>query len=773
MIMGEKMKQNKQNKYILWFKEIDKDDVPLVGGKGANLGEMTNFLGNFVPNGFVVTSKAYFDFIAHNQLDRKIKEILETTNVHQPTELNNASEKIKDLIIKSEIPTKIAKEIVRGYFKLGGFFGLKQALVAIRSSATAEDLPDASFAGQQETFLNIRGEANVVNHVRRAWASLFTPRAIFYRQEKGFDHLKVGLAAVVQKMVQSEISGVMFTIDPVTNQKNKIVIEAIWGLGEYIVQGIVTPDHYEVEKENYRITKTSTTSQKFQLIKVRGKTIKTLVPKNKQKLQKLNSGQIVALAKIGEKIHQHYYFPQDIEWAYEKGNFYIVQTRPVTTIKSKIKNQKSKLEVKGELILAGDGASPGVGEGKVVIIKKAKEIGKVKKGNVLVTTMTSPDFVPAMKRAAAIITDKGGQTSHAAIVSRELGVPCVVGTKIATKILKNGEHVVVDGKEGKIWLGKLKKLKSKLKLKKVKSKSLSESKKIRTATKLYVNLGEPDLAKEIAKRNVDGVGLLRAEFMIAQIGVHPQKLIQEGKENIFVEKLASGMLKFCRAFNPRPVVYRATDFKSNEYRHLRGGELFEPEEPNPLLGFRGAIRYISLPQVFELELEAIKRVRNKHGYKNLWLMIPFVRTPKELLEVKRIIASKGLTRGASFKLWMMVEIPSNVLILKEFIKVGIDGVSIGSNDLTMLTLGLDRDNNEVAHEFDERNPAVLKAIRKVVKTCHKHGITSSICGQAPSEYPELVEKLVRWGITSISVNPDAIERTREIIAWAEKRLLKK
>ena len=756
---------NKKKKNIFWFKKIDKDDIPIVGGKGANLGEMSKFLGDLVPNGFVVTAKAYFDFITYNELEKKIRKILEITNVHQPTELDAASKKIKKIIINGKINPGIGKEIAKNYFKLGSFFGLKQALVAVRSSATAEDLPDASFAGQQETFLNIRGEANLVNYIRRCWASLFTPRAIFYRQEKGFGKCKVGLAVIVQKMIQSEISGVGFTVDPLTNQKNKITIEAVWGLGEYIVQGTVIPDHYEIEKKIYRISKITISPQRFQLVKTRGKTIKTLVPKNKQKLQKLNSAQIVELAKIGQKIQEHYFFPQDFEWAFEKGKFYIVQTRPVTTInqKSKTKNQEV---VKGELVLTGDGASPGMGQGKVIIIKKAKEITRVKKGMILVTTMTSPDFVPAMKKAAAIITDKGGQTSHAAIVSRELSVPCVVGTKTATKILKNGDHVAVDGNEGKIWLGKL------IKNSRPKAhRPLAEkAQKIKTATKLYVNLAEPSLAKEIAKRNIDGVGLLRAEFMIAQIGVHPQKLIQEKQGEFFIEKLSSGILKFCRAFNPRPVIYRATDFKSNEYRHLQGGELFEPKESNPLLGFRGAARYIALPQVFELELEAIKKVRNRHGFKNLWLMIPFIRTPKELLEIKRIIAGKGLTRSSNFKLLMMVEIPSNVLILEKFIEVGIDGVSIGSNDLTMLILGLDRDNNEMAQEFDERNPAVLKAIKKVIKSCNKNNITSSICGQAPSEYPELVEKLVKWGITSISVSPDAIERTREVIAWAEKRI---
>lgn len=755
----------KSTKDILWFNQIDKDDTDFVGGKGANLGEMVSLLGELVPPGFVVTAKAYFDFIEHNQLKDKIAEVLKTTNIDRPEELNTASRKIKKLIVGGDIPEKLAKKIIRCYYKLGKFFGLKQSLVAIRSSATAEDLPEASFAGQQETFLNIKGEANVVNHVRMAWASLFTPRAIFYREQKKFDHFKVGLAAVVQKMVQSDVSGVTFTIDPVTNQKDKIVIEAIWGLGEYIVQGIVTPDHYEINKKDYRITEAKTIPQKFQLIKVGVKTIKALVPKNKVNLQKLSSPQIVDLAKIGQQLHQHYFFSQDIEWAVEKNRLYILQTRPVTTIKPKQKKDGQKIEVEGELILQGDGASPGVSQGKVVIVKNPKQISRIKKGDCLVAKMTSPDFVPAMKKAAAIVTELGGQTSHAAIVSRELGVPCIVGTDNVLQILKNGDHVVVDGGSGSIWLGKLKKGQ------KLPKKTKQKPKKISTATKLYLNLAEPSLAKEAALRNVDGVGLLRAEFMIAEIGTHPQKLIQDKKQEVFIDKLSKGMLQFCKAFNPKPVIYRATDFKTNEYRHLIGGQSFEPEEPNPLLGFRGALRYISIPEVFKLELEAIKRVRNKHGFKNLWLMIPFVRSPKEMLEVKRIIATYGLSRTPSFKLWMMVEIPSNVILLKEFIKIGIDGVSIGSNDLTMLILGLDRDNAEVAHQFNEMDLAVLKMLKKTIKTCNRHGITSSICGQAPSRYPELVEKLVRWGVTSISVSPDAIQRSREMIAWAEKRLV--
>jgi len=757
-----------KDKYILWFKEIGKSDIPLVGGKGANLGEMTKVLGTLVPNGFCVTAKAYFDFIKVNNLHEQIKKILSSVNINNQPELIAVSKKIKDLIKSSAIPEEIVRPLIAAYHKLGGLFGLKHSLVAVRSSATAEDLPDASFAGQQETFLNVRGEANVVNKVRESWASLFTPRAIFYREEKGFDHFEVGLSSVIQKMIQSEVSGVMFTLDPVTNDKTKIIIEAIWGLGEYIVQGLATPDHYEVEKETGRILDITVSRQIFQLTKSGTKNAKVFVPKDLQSSQKLNSNQIVDVAKIGEILHKHYFFPQDAEWAYEKGKLYILQTRPVTTTKSKKSEAGSgKKETMGEIVLRGDGAAPGIGSGKVVIIKSHKEINKVKKGDILVTTMTSPDFVPAMKRAAAIVTEKGGQTSHAAIVSRELGVPCIVGTKTATKILKTGEEIIVDGSKGLVYSGRLEIERGKLK------KGKKAKKRIQTATRVYVNLGEPEMAFEIAKRNVDGVGLLRAEFMIAEIGVHPQKLIKEGREKEFIEKLAKGILKFAKAFSPRPVIYRATDFKSNEYRHLLGGENFEPEEPNPLLGFRGAVRYINTPQVFEMELAALKKVRNKYGYKNLWLMIPFVRTPKELLEVKRLVAASSLVRGASFKLLMMVEIPSNVLILEDFIKVGIDGVSIGSNDLTMLILGLDRDNSEVARDFDERNPAVLKALRRTIKICNKYKITSSICGQAPSEYPDLVEKLVRWGVTSISVNPDAIERTREIIHWAEKKIISK
>ena len=748
-------------RYIRWFEEITKEDIPIAGGKGANLGELTQ-IGIPVPPGFVVTVDAYFDFLKAGNLQKQIEEILQVLNPENVTELQEAAEKIQRLIKNTPISEEIAKQIMKAYLKLGSLGGLKQAYVAVRSSATAEDLPDASFAGQQETFLNVRGEASVVNRVRDCWASLFTPRAIFYRQKNHFDHFRVGIAVPIQKMIQSQVSGVMFTTDPITNDKNTLVCEAVWGLGELIVQGTVTPDHYCVDKKSLKITKIEVHPQKVQLIKIRGKTAKVAVPRSLQNVQKLNSLQIIELAKLGIAIQKHYFFPQDIEWGMEKNKLYILQTRPITTLKKKSPSSSKKEIKEAELFLEGEAASPGIATGPAKVIFSAKEIKKVKKGDILVTVMTSPDFVPAMQLAKGIVTDKGGQTSHAAIVSRELAIPCVVGTGKATKIIKTGEIITVDGTNGKIYRGEVKKKKI------IKKKVLPKN--VKTATKIYVNLGEPSLAKRIAQEKVDGVGLLRAEFMIAGIGVHPKKLLEEKRGEIFTNELAKGIAKFCRAFYPRPVVYRATDFKTNEYRHLQGGEKFEPHEENPLLGFRGAIRYITSPEVFQLELEAIKKVRNKMGLKNLWLMVPFVRTPEQLIQIKRILASVGLTRSPSFKLWMMVEIPSNVILLQDFIEAGIDGISIGSNDLTMLTLGVDRDNSEVAGVFDERNKAVLWSLRRVIRIANKNGITSSICGQAPSNYPELVEKLVRWGITSISVNPDAIERTREIVYWVERKI---
>lgn len=753
---------NKPN--VLWFNQLGIEDVNIVGGKGGNLGEMYN-LGIPIPNGFVVTSDAYFQFIEENNLKPKIKDILKITDVDQPDQLQQASKKIRSIIRKSPINEQLSIEIMKAYKKLSGFGGLKNIPVAVRTSATAEDSLDASFAGQGDTFLNVLGEVNVVNRVRDCWSSLFTSRSIFYQVKKHYDHFKIGVAVPVQKLINSEVSGIMFTANPVTNAKNEIIVETIWGLGEYIVQGKITPDQHIVDKNSWKIISEEHVSQEIQLIKGDDETKETSVPKTKINKKKIDPSMAIKIAKIGQKLHQHYGKPQDVEFSIDKGKLYIVQTRPITTIATSQKtldNQKQVIDATP--YLNGEPASPGISSGVVVIIKDPKEINRAQKGQILVTTMTTPDFVPAMKKVNGIITDKGGQTSHAAIVSRELGVPCIVGTKTATKDLKEGDIVTLNGTEGKIWKGDLTNGQN------YKNQSnLTPTSTKKTATKVYVNLGEPELAKTLAQRNVDGIGLLRAEFMMANIGTHPKYIIAQGKQKEFITELAKNIVEFCKNFNPRPVIYRATDFKTNEYRYLKYGKLYEPEEPNPLMGFRGASRYIQSQDVFAMELEAIKMVRNKYGYKNLWLMIPFVRTPKELMDVKKIVSQNGLLRSPSFKFYMMAEIPSNVILLDDFIDVGIDGISIGSNDLTMLTLGLDRDNSEVAPSFNEMDPAVLWSLKRLITKAKKRGISCSICGQAPSNYPELVENLVKWGATSISVSPDAIDATREIIAAAEKK----
>ena len=748
---------NKSARSILWFKEINKNDLLLVGGKGANLGEMFN--NNIpVPNGFVVTSTAYFDFINKTSISHKIKTELTGLNVNNSKDLFEASKRIQHAFLSAEVPDYLKKEIRDYYHNLSGEYDKK---VAVRSSATAEDLPEASFAGQQETFLNIVGYKNVIQNVLKCWASLFEPRAIFYRTEKGFSHLKVGIAVPIQLMVESEVAGIMFTINPLTNNPDEISIEAAYGLGQPIVSGEITPDAYVVVKNSLQI-KSKNIVKQTTMLSEKGNVEVSNVYSNSQKL---DDSFIEKLAELGKKIELHYGTPQDIEWSFERKHLYIVQTRPVTTVKNTAEyKQLGEVRISSKVLLKGTAASPGIAHGKVKILKSAKELDKIQEGDILVTEMTNPDFVPAMKRAAAIVTEKGGRTSHAAIVSRELGLPAIVGCEMVLQILEDGEEITVDGSHGFIYLGNVVP-NVKENLKKITKTNL------KTATKIYVNLAEPELAKKVSGREVDGVGLLRAEFMIAEMGTHPKKYIEDKMESEFVEKLSEGIAEFAENFSPRPVIYRATDFKTNEYRNLKGGEKYEQEEPNPMIGFRGASRYIENSDVFKLEIEALKKVRNKYGYKNVHIMIPFVRTVSEYTEIKKLLSENGLARSSTFKIWIMVEVPSTVIMLEEFIKEGLDGVSIGSNDLTMLILGVDRDNYKVANIYDENNEAVLWALEKIITTCAAHGVTSSICGQAPSEYPELVEKLVDWGITSISVTPDVIEKTREIVFDAEKKVL--
>ncbi len=778
--MALRMTYYMPNQYIKWFSQIDKHDVAIVGGKGANLGEM--FQAGFpVPYGFVVTAQSFFYFIEQNNLEAKILHMLSTLNYENPKELSDVSGDIRKLILKSPIPNKLISEILDHYERLEieeskqykNRSGISQVLtrlkhvydaplVAVRSSATAEDLPDASFAGQQETYLNVKGENHLIHKIREAWASLYTERACYYRHAQKYDHIRVGLAAVVQRMVQSEKSGIAFSIDPVTNNKSVITIEAIYGLGEYIVQGQVTPDHYEVDKKSFSIIKNQIKIQKVKFVKKGVENVELAVSKSDGEKQKITDEQIIDLAKIVANIEKHYFFPQDIEWAIEGNSIYIVQSRPITTMNEHVA-QNTSTSPNQRLLVKGDPASPGIRSGRPVVINSPKEIDKIKKGDVLVAMHTNPDYVPAMKKAAGIITETGGRTSHAAIVSRELGVPAVVGAENATSLLRHEKFVTVNGGTGEVFRGNV--------LISDKQTDEEEHPKVQhhTLTHVYVNMAEADQAHKVAQMHVDGVGLLRAEFMIADMGTHPKVYVQEGREKEFINKLAAKLTIFAKEFSPRPVVYRATDFKTNEYKNLKGGAQFEQHEENPMIGFRGASRYLADKKVFAMELDAIKKVRDA-GYKNVNLMIPFVRNPQEIRDIKQFLSDQGFDDLPSFKLWAMIEVPSAVIMLDEILDAGIDGISVGTNDLTMLLMGVDRDNQEIAYLYDERSPAVLWALEKIVKTARKHGVTVSVCGQAPSDYPELVEKLVGWGVTSLSLNPDAVDRTRELIFNEEKKM---
>lgn len=751
-------------KNIVWFRDVDKDDISLVGGKGANLGELSK-AGFPVPPGFIVTAEAYFDFLEGADLDIKIEKLLKNLDINDSKNLHSRAVEIQKEIMSKPMSRTLAKEISSAYQKLYAT-GISNMFVAVRSSATAEDLPTASFAGAQKTFLNISGSENVIKAVRMAWASLFEARAIYYRKINKFDDLKVGLAVPIQKMIQSEKSGIMFTIDPVSNAEDKIVIEAGWGLGEAIVSGSVTPDRYVVSKSNLKILKKEINEQTWKIAKVDGKDKHVDVPFNQQKTQKLSDEEVIRLAEMGKKIEEHYRSPQDTEWAIENKNIYFVQSRPVTTLAKKEKSETVEDISKAEVLLKGIAASLGIASGSVKVIHSPNEIDKVSEGEVLVTEMTSPDYVPAMKRVKAIVTDTGGQTSHAAIVSRELGIPCVVGTGTATHVLQNSMVVSVDGAKGLVYKGKI----SRAEAPHGPNESGGFAEEIPiTATKVYVNLGEPSVADRVAQLPCDGVGLMRAEFMVAEIGEHPRALVKAGKAEVYVNKLIEGLTTTCQAFSPRPVVYRATDFKTNEYRNLKGGEKFEPQESNPMIGYRGASRYIKEPDLFNLELDALKKVRQ--NYKNLWLMIPFVRTLGEWEKVQELIEASGLERGPDFKIWMMCEIPSNVLLIDKFCEAGIDGISIGSNDLTQLTLGIDRDNAAMAAEFDERDIAVKMSIAHVIKIARKYHKTVSICGQAATTYPEIAELMVKEGATSVSVSPDSVIPTRKLVASVEKKIL--
>jgi len=785
---------DKKEALLLWFDELGKEDVPIVGGKSANLGEMTRELqsaGVPVPYGFSTTAKAYRYFLDYNKLNEKIDEAMAQLKDPNDTDsLQKVGATIRKLIVDAQLPQDLASQVTEAYKKLSQIAGLDDAYVAVRSSATAEDLPDASFAGQQETYLNVKGEQEVLQKLKECYASLFTDRAIFYRAQKGFSLSAVSLAAAVQLMVFSKTSGVMFTLDVSNGDRSVVLIEASYGLGEFIVQGTVTPDEYYVRKSDMEIIKKNINKKTKQLLRLpNGGTVEQEVPTELQDKAALSDDQIKTLASYGIAIEKHYGKPMDIEWALDErtNKLFIVQARPETVWSSKTTAAKeeaavvagtSREEGERKVLVRGLPASPGIAAGKAHVILDVKHIDEFKDGEILITEMTAPDWVPAMRKAKAIITNSGGMTCHAAIVSRELGIPCIVGTasrgSAATETIKTADEVTVDATNGVVYSGIMEEA-----AKPAPTASAAQGAAVAvesypvTGTKVYVNLGEPELADKVSKLPADGVGLMREEFIWASsIGEHPLYLIKTGHPEKVVNGLAEGFRQVAQAFNPRPVVLRFSDFKTSEYRDLKGGEEFEPQEPSPLLGWRGASRYYDPKYIegFKLEVQAVKKVREEYGLKNLWVMIPFTRTVDELRKVVEIMDAEGLKRGPDFKVWLMAEIPSNIILADKFAQY-VDGFSVGSNDLTMLILGTDRDNGTVGAIFDERNLAVLRAVKQLIKVAHHYGKTVSVCGQAPSVYPEFTKFLVEQGIDSVSVNPDAVVSTRKNVAAYEQRIL--
>lgn len=774
-------------KYIKWFNQIDKDDIPIVGGKGANLGELTQ-KGLDVPPGFCVTAEAYNYFIDSGDLGTNIKENISNLDVEDSIELQNASSKIQKFINETKIPEDLANEIISAYNILNDQIGIKNSEVAVRSSATAEDLPEASFAGQQDTYLHISGEEELLSHVRKCWASLWTARAIYYRENHGFNHFEVSLSAVVQKMVNSKKSGVMFTANPINNNIDEIMINASWGLGEAVVSGAVTPDEYIVNKKEKKIIEKHIAEKTVMVVK-NEQNVGTLEVNvgdylgpeyiNKQCLE---DDEIMLLTEYGLKIEQLYGSFQDIEWGFDEdtNKLYILQSRPITTLKGDTKMTKVKEEKDLKMLVRGLPASPGIASGKVKNIKDISEISRVEEGDILVTIMTNPDMVPAMRRASAVVTDEGGRTCHAAIVSRELGIPCIVGAKDASQILEEDMDITVDATRGVVYEGIV--LQEEQKDDKVltASSGVIDENIIHqlapiTATKIYMNLGEPSIIGRYKDLPFDGIGLMRTEFIFSNmIGAHPMYLVKTGQGQLLIDKMSEGIMMVAQEIYPRPIVVRLSDFRTNEFRGLKGGEEVEPIENNPMIGWRGVSRYISpdYEEGFRLECRALKKVREEYGLTNVWAMLPFVRTTWELEKVKEIMAEEGLVQDNSFKIWIMAEVPSVVFEAEEFAQM-VDGFSIGSNDLTQLVMGADRDSgilNNMGY-FDERNTAVKRAISILIKAVHKYGKTISICGQGPSQYPEFAEFLVQEGIDSISVNPDTVAYTRRLVATVEQRII--
>jgi len=787
-------------KFIKFFNELRIKDVPIVGGKNASLGEMYQKLssqGINIPNGFATTSNAYNYFLEKTGLKKRLEEILKDLNTHDIRNLMIRGKKAREEILKTSLPKDLEKEIITAYKKLSAFYKKNNIGVAVRSSATAEDLPDASFAGQQETFLNVSGEKELLIAVKKCIASLFTNRAISYRVDKGFNHFDIALSVGIQKMSRSDLgsSGVMFTIDTESGFKDVVLIHSIYGLGENIVQGKVNPDQFFVFKPTKKIIYRSIGKKAIKMIYSNDhkKPVKDVPVKHEDQIKfSINDQQVLQLADWAMKIEKHYNKPMDIEWAYDGQDkkLYIIQARPETVESTKNLNvlERYKLQKKGKLIVSGQSVGNKIGSGQVNRIMNVKDINKFKAGQVLVTDMTDPDWEPIMKIASAIVTDKGGRTCHAAIISREMGIPCVVGTNDGSKKLMAGNLITVscaEGEVGFIYQGKLPYKIEKIDIGKLK----------RPKTKIMMNLAEPDTAFLNSFVPNDGVGLARLEFIINNyIKIHPLALINyknlkdknikaqidkltfnyQNKSQFFVDKLAEGVAMIAAAFYPKDVIVRLSDFKTNEYANLIGGKEYEPIESNPMIGWRGASRYYSkefLP-AFKLECQALKKVRDDFGLKNVKIMIPFCRTVEEGQRVLKIMAENGLKRGQNgLEVYVMAEIPSNIILAEKFAKI-FDGFSIGSNDLTQLVLGIDRDSGgtlEVAGISNEKNEAVKIMIKNLITVAKKTKTKVGICGQAPSDFPDFAEFLVDCGINSISLIPDSIIKTTITVNGKERK----
>ncbi|MDD2266259.1 pyruvate, water dikinase [Sulfuricurvum sp.] len=794
-------------KYIRRLDSLRLEDIPLVGGKNASLGEMIGSLkalGVKVPEGFAITADGYRFFIAHNGFEPKIRQFFAGVDLTDIEALNKCGSAIRTLMLSGDMPDELKTQIAEHYRQMEAEYGVVSVDVAVRSSATAEDLPDASFAGQQESYLNVRGEEMLIEHIKRCFASLFTDRAISYRHSRGYDHFAVALSVGVQKMVRSDIasSGVMFTIDTENGSDNLILINSIWGLGENIVGGRVNPDEFYVFKPTLKEGKLTILKRQIGSKALtmhyddRHHTINLSTPKELQESFSITDEEVATLARYALLIEEHYtaiageYRPMDIEWAKDgqSGELFIVQARP-ETVQSQKQNDNffEQYHLKGEaepkILLSGKAIGEKIGSGHVKIIHSPHESDRFNAGDVLVADITDPDWEPIMKKASAVITNRGGRTCHAAIVAREIGVPAIVGTINATEVFHDGDAVTVscaDGENGRIYEGILEYDVSRIDLGNLTS----------TKTKLYMNVGNPDIAFKVAKLPNDGVGLARMEFIITHyVNAHPMALVElsEGKtilesaevhkamkgytdpKKFFIDKIAEGVGMIAAAFYPKPVVVRTTDFKSNEYKHMIGGSAYENDEENPMIGFRGASRYYSpeYKPAFEWECEALKRVRDDMGLTNVKVMLPFVRTPEEGRKAIAVMNEAGLVQGENaLEIYAMCEIPSNVILADQFLEI-FDGYSIGSNDLTQLTLGVDRDSALVSAVFDERNDAVTRMLSMAIRACKERGKYIGICGQAPSDYPEITRFLVNEGIDSISLNPDSLLKMRQVVSELE------